>query len=141
VLNKKIIYFQNKINKQLKFCISKILKQKIFESVYNKQIYRKFARIYNRVVDIYYIQNFIYWLKQYFRYCFLYQLNSTIKYRFYKQLKSIVCKSKFFYTIIIDFILAFFKLLNKYNTIISVIDKFSKKITTIAEKNIFFAEK
>jgi len=31
-------------------------------------------------------------------------------------------------------------LLNKYNTIMLIINKFSKRITTIARKNIFFAK-
>jgi len=141
VLNKKIIYFQDKINGRLRLCISKALKQKIFESTYNGQTYKRFARIYKRVVSVYYMRNLTRRLKRYLRYCFSCQLNSTIRYRLYRQLKSIVCKSEFFYTIIIDFILALPKLFNRYDIIMSITDKFSKRITTIAKKNIFFAEK
>jgi len=141
VLNKKIIYFQDKINKRLRLCISKALKQKIFESAHNEQAYEEFARIYKRVVSIYYMRNLTRRLKRYLRHCSSCQLNSTIKHHLYKQLKPIVCKSELFHTITIDFILALPKLPNKYDTIMSVIDKFSKRITTIAKKNTFSAEK
>jgi len=63
-----------------------------------------------------------------------------MRYCSYKQLKFIVCKLKLFYTIIIDFTFALLKLLNKYNAIMLIINKFLKRITTIANKINFFAK-
>jgi len=51
-------------------------------------------------------------------------------------MKLILIIPKIYYYVIIDFIIGFFLLRNGYNTLLIVIYKFSKKVTTVSGKNI-----
>jgi hypothetical protein len=70
-MKKKLIYFQDKKNEQLRLCIFKAMKTRIFKLLYNAQTYEEFLRIYDKIIVNYYIRNLTRQLKKYLKYCLL----------------------------------------------------------------------
>ncbi len=115
-----LIYYFDKDN-ILQLYIFKLIKEKIFKTIYNNNYYFDYycylAQINNLFILKLYKKIYIY-----IKYCSVYQINQTKYYRLYSKLISIFTKSYFFYTIVIDYIVNLF---DKYNYLLTIIDKFS----------------
>ena len=134
LLKESLIYYQDETNDRLRLCISKKLKKKFFELAHDNHSHEKFQRIYDKIVFNYYMRHLTRRLKRYIQHCFSCQLNQIKRHRTYESLKLIVTIFSLFHTIIIDFILALLKLLNEKNTLMSITDKFFKRVTTVIDK-------
>ena len=104
----------------------------MFKITYDDIDYSGYAQTHKRLIDLLYFYNLLKNLYEYIQHCLQYQLSQTLHYKSYNVLQSIITSSHSFYTLTINFILILSLLKsNKYNTIILVIDKFSKAITFI----------
>lgn len=139
LLQNELIYFQDQFDNQLKLCVSKNLKRKIFELTHDVNSHIDFSRTSDFIVVNHYMRHITRRLKKYLRHCSSYQLNVIMRHRSYEQLIFIVTKSEFVHIITIDFILALSRLKNEYDCLMFVTNKFFKRLTTIFEKIIFFA--
>ena len=96
-----------------------------------------FDRIYQRVVSEWYIRNLTKHLKTYFKHCSNCKVNQTRRHKFYESLQSILSSFVSFHTFTINFVLTLSNVYNDMNIIMSIICKFSKKITIIFDMNIW----
>jgi len=72
ILKKELVYFQDKKDEQLRLCISKAIKAKIFKLSYDAQTHEEFSRIYDKIIVNYYMRNLIRRLKRYLKHCLSY---------------------------------------------------------------------
>ncbi len=80
-------------------------------------------------------------LHEYIQHCSQCQLSQMLHHKSYDVLQSIITSLCSFHTLTIDFILALsLSKSDKYNTIMSVTDKFSKAITLISDQDIIMTE-
>ena len=86
----------------------------------------------------FFIYKNIYFLKQYINYCLECNVNHLKKHCSYSFLQLIFTSAIFFHILILNFILVLSD--NEYNVILTVVDKFAKKITLISEKITWTAE-
>ena len=131
VFKKGFLYYKN-FKKKLRFCISDNMIKKIFEQTHDQSKHFEFVATYKRIIDDFYIFKLSKKLRNYIKNCPQCELNQTFHHFFYKTLQSIISFSKPFHIIMIDFIviLSEFKK-NKFNCVMSMIDKFSKTIIFI----------
>lgn len=99
----------------------------------------EFDRTFNKINNSWYIRNLFKHLTNYLKHCSQCRINRTRRHKFYNNLQSILSSSILFHFIIIDFILAISEFYFDMNNIMSIIDKFSKKIIIISEKNTWNA--
>jgi len=105
----------------------------MFKIVYDDIDYSEYAQIHERLINLLYFYDLSKNLYEYIQHCLQCQLSQTLHYKSYDVLQSIITSSYSFYTLTIDFILTLsLSKSDKYNTIISVTDKFSKAITLIS---------
>ncbi len=104
----------------------------MFKIAYDDINYSEYAQIHERLIDLLYFYDLSKNLYKYIQHYSQCQLSQMSHYKSYDVLQSIITSSYSFHTLTIDFILTLSLLkLNKYNTIMSVTDKFSKVITLI----------
>ena len=131
-----LFYFDDD-KRDLRFCVSTIMKVEVFKLAHNEIRYFDYARTHKRFIKEFYIFNMITKFYEFIRHCFYYQLNQISRYKLYDSLQSIFSPVKPFHTLIIDFILIFSKSLSdECDCILSMIDKFFKVIIFIPDKII-----
>ena len=132
VFKKSFLYYKN-FEKRLRFCIFDSIIKKVFEQTYDQSKHSGFVATYERIIEGFYIFKLSKKLRNYIRNCSQCELNQTFCHLFYETLQSIISFLKSFHIITIDFIVNFsaFKK-NKFDCVISMIDKFSKTIIFIA---------
>ena len=130
-----LLYFNNSKREMRLYILTKTLKHEIFKLIYNKIRYSSYARIHEKLIRDIYIFNIFIKFYEYLRYCLYYQLHQISRYSLYKSLQLIYTLSRLFYTIIIDFILTLLKINTEFNSYISIIKKFNKIITLIADSS------
>ena len=140
----KIIY-RKEINDNSSFvsrrmCVSKFMIKEMLTTVHNKfNDYSRFDRIYERMNVSWYIKNLIKYLKNYITHCSQWKVNETRRHKSYESLQSILSSFISFYTLTVDFILTMFESHIDMNCVMSVIDKYSKRIIVLVEKNTWTA--
>ena len=128
----------HKINNKLRLCISKVLKKDIFKLTHDDNQHAELIRFYARIVESLYILKLFRKLRAYITHCSICQLNQTKRHRFYEELMSIICSTISFHTIAMNFILKISK--KNYDTLLTIICKYSKRIAIISEKMIYDAK-
>lgn len=99
-----------------------------------------FAKCYESISRQWYIRGLSRQLREYIRHCPQCQLYQTPRHLPHGSLQPILTPPTPYYILTIDFILALPKSRKGYDVIMSVTDKFSRKITLIPGKNTFTAE-
>ena len=106
--------------------------KKIFKQTYDQSKHFEFVVIYERITEGFYIFKLSEKLRNYIKNCLQCELNQTFCHSFYEKLQSITNFLKSFHIITIDFIVVLFELKkNKFDCVMSIIDKFLKTITFI----------
>ena len=121
-----------------RLCISTIVVKDILNLIHD-QNHSKFDKTYQQIVSSWYIQSFIKHIKFYIKHCSKCSVNQTRRHKSYDSLQSIFTSSISFHTIDIDFVFALSKSHIDINSIMSVICKFSKRVTAISKKNTWDA--
>ncbi len=113
----------------------------MFKIAYDDIDHSGYAWIHKRLIDSLYFYNLSKNLYKYIQHYSQCQLSQTSHHKSYDVLQSIITSSCSFHTLTINFILILpLSKSDKYNTIISVTDKFSKVITLIFSQDIMTTE-
>ena len=113
------------------------MKNDIFKCVYDQVAYVKYYRCLSWISKTLYFRRLTKYLRIYIRKYHLCQLNQIRRHRLYEELILIRIANVFFYIIVIDFILSLL-IYQRYNILLTIIDKFTKSIDLISDKNIWF---
>ena len=113
------------------------LKKKKFELIYNRQHYKDFYKIYNRIASSIYMRYLFKHFRFYIEYYSKCEFNQIKYYRFYKNMIFINRSEISFYIITIDFVVIFFVIIDKCDCFFIVIDKFLKRVLMFSGKIIY----
>ena len=106
----------------------------MFSQVHNKMDHVGYAQIYQQLSKRLYICHMAKLLRKYLHHCPKCQLQMTSRHLLYGSLQLIISPPRPFYTITIDFILVLLTFFKGFDSAMSVIDKFSKRVMFIAGK-------
>lgn len=135
LLRDDLIYYQDDLNDRERLCIPKKMEQKVFELAHDNHSHGGFQRTYERIVEAFYMRHLTRRLKRYILHCPQCQLNQTKRHLTYGSLNPVLTPALIFHTVTIDFILALPLLKTGFNTMMTVTDKFSKKVTMVPGKD------
>ena len=108
----------------------RLIKQ-VFELIHDELDHLGYHRSHERITQGLYIHRLSTKLHEYLRHCTVCQLHQTPRHKPYGNLQPIITPPSPFYTITIDFILAIPESTEGFNCALSIIDKFSKRITFV----------
>ena len=123
-----------------RLCVSNSCVQTFFEVAHSGGNHPGFAKCYDIISRQWYIRGLTRQLREYLRHCPQCQLYQTPRHLPYGSLQPILTPPVPYHTLTIDFILALPKSSKGYDVLLSVTDKFSRKITLIPGKSTFTAE-
>jgi hypothetical protein len=108
--------------------------QDILKLAHSNNHHFEFVKCYDIIFASWYIHDFFKLLRNYFRHCSNCQIFQTRRHKFYEFMQSMFISNVLFHIITIDFILALSKSISKkYDTIMSITCKISKRIILIFE--------
>ena len=121
-----------------RLCISATVISDILTTIHDES-HAEFARCYEKITSFYYIRDLSRYLRDFLKHCFKCQIFQTRRHRFYDSFQFIFTSSISFHTITIDFILTLFSFFTtkKFDCLMSVSCKYSKRILLISEKIIW----
>lgn len=131
-----LMYYLDKNNNSLRLCILKSIKKKIFKTIHDNNYYFDYYCCFIQINKTLFILKLLKKICVYVKHCFVYQNNQTKRYRLYDKLMSIFLKSYSFYIIVINYVI---KLLNKYDCLLIIINKFNRRLQLISSYTINFA--
>ena len=97
----------------------------------------EFDRIYERIINVWYIRELSRQLTDYLKHCFKCQINRIRKHKSYDSLQSILSSFIFFHTFTIDFVLVLSIFHTSMNNVMTITDKFNKRIIIVFDKDIW----
>ena len=128
-------------NGRERLCVSNFMKQKIFIMIHDFIHHDDFHRIYDRIASSIYIRHLFKHFCIYIVHCSNCQLNQIKKHSVYNELISMITSAISFHIITMNFIIVLSKNKKKYNMLLTIICKFSKRILLISNKNTWDAVK
>jgi len=93
-----------------------------------------YTETHKKLIDSLYIYNLSKYLYNYIQHCLQCQSMQTLHHQLYESLQSILTFSQSFYIITVNIILALLITSEEYDSILSVINKFSKAVSFISER-------
>ena len=132
LISNDLIYYIDFENRRL--CISNVMKKKVFKLMHDDNAHTSIHKCYNRLMKTLFIFRLSKKIRRYIEYCSNCQLTQIKRHRSYEKLMFIVSSSYFFHTIVMNFILTLFENLN---VVLTIIDKFSRRIIFIIDKSIY----
>lgn len=129
-----LIYYIN-IEKNYCLCLFTYLYEEVFALMHNFIKHLNYKYTHKQLTDNLYLSDLLKYLYKFIWHCSQYQYMQTLQHHFYELMQSIFISSQLLHILIINFILvlSISQSFNNYNTILSVIDKFSKIIIFISE--------
>ena len=119
-----------------RMCVSAFMIKEILIIVHNESNdHSEFDHFYERINSFWYIKELIRYLKNYIAHCSQCKINRIRRHKSYEFLQFILSSSISFHTLIIDFILTMFVSHIDMNCVMSVIDKYSKRIIIFVNKD------
>ncbi len=131
--NKNLIYHVNKSTKEKRLCISSICVSNILITAH-EQDHSDFDVCFEIITRFWYIKELIKALRQYIKHCSQCLAIQTRRHKLYENLQSIHSYFVSFHTIIMNFVLELFKIKKETNCVLSITDKFTKRIMLISKK-------
>ena len=119
-----------------RICIPSSLEKEIFQLAHDANAHAGIHRCYSRVVDTIFIPRLSGKLRRYIQHCPSCQLSQTKRHRPYGELMPITSPPQPFHTIAMDFIVG---LPGEWNMILTVTDKFSRRVMVILGKDTWSA--
>ena len=120
-----------------RLCIPTSCEEEVFRMTHDDQHHAGRHRCYQAISDVLYVPRLSRKLRRYLEHCPLCQLNQTKRHRPYGELVPITSPPTPFHTIAIDFIVA---LPGAYDALLTVTDKFSRRILLIVGHTTYGAE-
>ncbi len=136
-LRNDLIYYTF-INKSLRLCIFWFVERNIYRMTHDDHHHCDFHRVYARVVESLYIRHLIKRLRRYIKHCRQCIEDQIVRHFSYDELNLIQTLTLLFHTVTIDFVIALSSTSNNMNFLLSTTDKFSKRISIVLEKDIWF---
>ena len=119
-----------------RMCVSAFMIKEILIIVHNESNdHSEFDHFYERINSFWYIKELIRYLKNYIAHCSQCKINRIRRHKSYEFLQSILSSFISFHTLIIDFILTMLVSHIDMNCVMSVTDKYSKRITILVNKD------
>ena len=113
----------------------------VFEMAHDEAGHPGYSRTHERIIQMIFVQRLSQRLHEYLRHCPRCRLNQTPRHRPYGTLQPILTLAEPYYTVTIDFILALpLSTPDKYNCLLTVTDKFTKKIALIPGQETYKAK-
>ena len=109
--------------------------KEVFQLVHDELGHPDYHRSHERLTQGIYIHRMASRLHEYLRHCPTYQLHQTPRHKPYGNLQPLIVPPTPYYTITIDFILALPETREEWNCVLSVTDKFSKRITFVVGRD------
>ena len=134
-----LIYYTNFEDGRERLCIPNALKREVFELAHDRQHHGGFHRTYERISRSLYLKNLVKNLKAYIEHCPECELNQTKRHKPYGSLVPIDRPSIPFHTIAMDFIVGLPMTSEGYDSLLTVTDKFSKRVLLVPGKSTFSA--
>ena len=122
------------VDERRRLCIFVACEQKIFRMTHDENQHSSRHRCYQRIIDTLYVFKFNRKLRLYIEHCSSCQLNQIKRHRFYEELISIFSSSRSFHIIIMNFVV---ELSDIYDALLTVIDKFFRRVLTVRNKTIY----
>ena len=123
-----------------RMCVSQFIIKKILAIVHDEfNEHTDFDHTYDRLICSWYIRSLFKEFRNYLKHCSKCQINKIRRHKSYENLQWIFFSSILFHTLIIDFVLILSCFHKNMNSIMSITDKFSKKIIIISNKNTWTA--
>ena len=135
----KLLYQVNKTTGNLYLCIPPTMALDILQ-IAHREGHPGFSRCYEIVTRSWYIRGLTKLLRKFIRHCPQCLQLQTRRYRLYGSLQPIESPPVSFFTLMLDFVLAFPLTKQGYNAIISVTCKFSKRVTLIESTDTWSAK-
>ena len=126
-----LIYYTNFNDGRERICVPNSLEKHIFELAHDKQHHGGFHRSYDRIVSSIYMRHLNKNLRAYVEHCPDCQLNQTRRHKPYGSMMPIDRPSIPFHTIAMDFIPALPTTPEGFDTLLTITDKFSKRVLLI----------
>jgi hypothetical protein len=130
-----VIYHLDKSTSKARLCILKFLMKEIFAMTHDDMFHAEFHRAYATINETLYIRRLSHHLRQYIAYCPQCFLNQTKRVKLYEALNLISSSKISFHTISMNFILVL-SIFEKFDTILTIIDKFFKEKLLMSDQNI-----
>jgi len=124
-----LIYYSDKDNIRLRLYISRSTEKDIFKTIYDDNYYSDYHRCFARICETLFISRALSKIRIYIEYCSVCQINQTKRHRSYSKLMSISTEPHPFHIIAIDYVV---ELSGKYDCLLTIIDKFSRRLQLIA---------
>lgn len=134
-----LLYYKD-TDKEYWLCISFNFHKKVFLLTHNSMSHSDYTKTHKKLMKSLYIHNLSKHLHNYIQHCSQCQLMQTSHYWSYKSLQLILTLSQFFHIITVNFILTLLITSEEYDSILSVMNKFSKTVSFISEKKIITEE-
>ena len=125
------------IYKSRRFCIFHLVVSNILRLIHDDK-YANYVKYFEKMFVSYYIRDLFRYLRDYLKYCSKCQIYQIKKHASYDSLQFILISSISFHTIIIDFILTLSVSRDELNITMSVICKFTKRLTLVVDKKTWF---
>ena len=119
-----------------RMCVSASLVENILTIIHNEKHF-DFDRIYERIVSSWYIRGLISRFIRFLKRCLKCNTNRIRRHKSFDSLQFIMSFSISFHTLTIDFVLTLSASRTEFNVLMSIICKFSKRITVVSKKNIW----
>ena len=123
-----------------KMCAFYEIVKNIFSMIHDVNEHFDFDRTYKQIVFVWYIRDLIKHFTNYFKHCSKCQINQIRRHRSYDSFQLILFSSTSFHTITIDFVLTISFSHIELNNVMSIICKYSKRITIMLDKDIWSAK-
>ena len=128
-------FYYHVINKIDCFCVLKVLSKQIFKQLHDQKHHDEIQRTFNKLINVY-IQHVIKHVKVYIKHCSTCNFNKTKHHRRYEKLRFFNMFDILFRIINLDFIINMF-IMNEFDLLLIIIDKFNKRILLILKINTF----
>ena len=145
IKEKDLIYYIDQIFGVRRLCISKDCVRDILNIAHENEHF-EYARTYNIVIKSWYIHDLIKQLRKYIQHCSKCLTCQIKRHKFYESLQSIDTSSISFHTLIMNFVLTLphiefnDRVITSSNTMLTMTDKFFKRILLMSDKFIFSAQ-
>jgi hypothetical protein len=136
-----LIYHLNRLILKTRLCISKSLLHDVFKMTHDDLAHVDFHRAYVAISKTFYIRRLFHYLRQYINYCSSCFLNQIKRHKSYDVLNLISSFKISFHIIVMNFVLILSSSRrDKYDTLLTVTNKFFKSKLLISEMNTWKAK-
>jgi hypothetical protein len=139
--NKNLIYHVNRLTEEKRLCISfNCVSDILIIAHEQEQDHSEFDVCFEIIIRFWYIKKLIKALRQYIKHCSQCLTIQTRRHKSYENLQFIHSFFVSFHTIIMNFVLELSKIEEEIDCVLSIIDKFTKRVMLISRKFTYTAE-